>query len=254
MHLLTDSYEHDFKTLQIKNSFDKIFDLKCLCNFLSYFKSNYNHKTFHTFHKKTLSPFDNNTYFKFTKYFKRLLSSFKRNSSSLLSFDDDFQPISKIRQSFITKTVSFFGNKEYSTRDNFFKNVDHEESFYLNNFKTTNITPLNKVTLLNTNIINMESTIQFKKLSNLIVLLTNPLDLKLLLKKSSLHKYSNYGISHINNIINSLFYKIYTRINGEFNNNIINNNLVPNPHFNFSIFKKISGSHSDGIFTMSSVP
>jgi hypothetical protein len=254
MHLLTDSYEHDFKTLQIKNSFDKIFDLKCLCNFLSYFKSNYNHKTFHTFHKKTLSPFDNNTYFKFTKYFKRLLSSFKRNSSSLLSFDDDFQPISKIRQSFITKTVSFFGNKEYSTRDNFFKNVDHEESFYLNNFKTTNITPLNKVTLLNTNIINTESTIQFKKLSNLIVLLTNPLDLKLLLKKSSLHKYSNYGISHINNIINSLFYKIYTRINGEFNNNIINNNLVPNPHFNFSIFKKISGSHSDGIFTMSSVP
>lgn len=257
IHLLTDSYEHDFKTLQIKNSFDKISDLKCLRNFLSYFKSscNHNNKSSYIFQKKQTNYLDN-THFKFTKYFKRLLSSFKRNSSSLLHFDDDFQPISKVRQTFITKTLSFFGNKEHSTRDTFFKNIDHEESFYPNNFKTTNITPSNRIMLLGTssNVTNLESTIQFKKLSNLIVLLTNPLDLKLLLKKSSLQKYSNYSVSHINNIINSLFYKIYMRINGEFNNNIVSNNLIPNPHFNFSIFKKISGSHSDGIFTMSSVP
>ena len=249
IHLLTDSYEHDFKTLQTKNSPDKIFDLKCLRSLLSYFKIPY------IAHKKGAFHPENNPYFKLTKCFKRLLGSFKRNTStSLLSFDDDFQSISKVRQSFITKTLSFFGNKEHSICDTFFKNIDHEESFYPNNFKTNNITPSNKMILLNTSSNNIESTIQFKKLSNLITLLTNPLDLKLLLKRSNLQKHSSYSIKYTNNIINSLFYKIYMRINGEFNNNIIINNLTPNPHFNFSIFKKISGSHSDGIFTMSSVP
>ena len=249
IHLLTDSYEHDFKTLQTKNSPDKIFDLKCLRGLLSYFKIPY------IAHKKGAFHPENNPYFKLTKCFKRLLGSFKRNTStSLLSFDDDFQSISKVRQSFITKTLSFFGNKEHSICDTFFKNIDHEESFYPNNFKTNNITPSNKMILLNTSSNNIESNIQFKKLSNLITLLTNPLDLKLLLKRSNLQKHSSYSIKYTNNIINSLFYKIYMRINGEFNNNIIINNLTPNPHFNFSIFKKISGSHSDGIFTMSSVP
>lgn len=255
VYLLTDSYEHDFKTLQIKNSFDKIFDLKCLSNFLSYFKNKNSYKINYTLSKKNNPSYDNNVYFKLTKCFKRLLSSFKRNtSSSLLSFDDDFQSISKVRQSFITKTLSFFGNKEHSICDTFFKNIEHEESFYPNNFKTNSIIPSNKMTLLSTGDSGMGSTIQFKKLSNLIVLLTNPLDLKLLLKRPNLQKYSNYNINYTNNIINSLFYKIYMRINGEFNNNIVINNLTPSPHFNFSIFKKISGSHSDGIFTMSSVP
>ena len=219
IHLLTDSYEHDFKTLQTKNSSDKIFDLKCLRSLLSYFKTPYIAQKKGTFHS------ENNPYFKLTKCFKRLLSSFKRNtSSSLLSFDDDFQSISKVRQSFITKTLSFFGNKEHSICDTFFKNIDHEESFYPNNFKTNSITSSNKIILLNTSSNNVESTIQFKKLSNLITLLTNPLDLKLLLKRSNLQKHSNYSIKYTNNIINSLFYKIYMRINGEFNNNIVINN------------------------------
>lgn len=84
-----------------------------------------------------------------------------------------------------------------------------------------------------------------------MLFITSPLDLKLIFNLSTFRIYSSESYKLLNANINSIFSKVFQRLNIV---NTINNNLIPSLHFNFSVFKKVSGSHSEGIFTMSSVP
>jgi len=64
-------------------------------------------------------------------------------------------------------------------------------------------------------------------------------------------KISNHSI--LNNIFTDLIFRLNLRqlSKSKYNSDT---NLIPSRHFNYSIFKKVSGSHADGIFTLSSVP
>jgi hypothetical protein len=196
----------------------------------------------------------NSTNKSLTKSFKRLLNSYKKNLSSTVSnFGESLQSLPRIRHTFIAKTICFLGGKDYSSRDTLLKHINHEESFH-KNFYTNNVNKqnTNSLILLKSNPTSLLPHV--KKLNNITTLLTNPLDLKFILKIPMSQNYSSASYKLLNSLIYTIFSKICARLPGYGDVNLTRNNIIPDSSFNFSIFKKVSGSHSDGIFTMSSVP
>jgi hypothetical protein len=256
LSLLTDSYDHNFKLLNSGYMLDKFSDLKYIFSYMSYFKNksitSYTHKPFRKNFKNYFSINDTNK--SLTKCFKRLLNSYKKNlSSTIPNFDESFQPLPRIRHTFISKTIYFSGGKDESSRDTLLRHINHEESFhknlYTNNVNKQNI---NKLILLKSNL--PFSLLHIKKLNNIMTLITNPLDLKFILKMPTSQNFSSASFKFLNSLIYTIFSKICSRLPGYSHVNLTRNNIIPDLSFNFSIFKKVSGSHSDGIFTMSSVP
>jgi len=124
------------------------------------------------------------------------------------------------------------------------KNIDHDESFF-KPFSKNSFLHSQKNSFLHFNL---------RKLSDLINLISTPFYLKLNLKNFSFSKNTVYATRATYAMITSLFIKYFSKKNLNIHNNYLNNNLVPNTSFNYSVFKKISGSYADGVFTMSSTP
>jgi len=253
---LTDSYDHNFKSLNSNYTSDKFLDLKYILNYMSYFKNKstkpYIFKPFRKSFKNYFSI--NYTNKSLAKCFKRLLNSYKKNLSSTISnFDESFQSLPRIRHTFISKTIYFVGGKDNSSRDTLLRHINHEESFH-KNFYTNNVNKHNTNSLILLKLNTNSLLPHIKKLNNIMTLLTNPLDLKFILKMPMSQSYSSASYKFLNSLIYTIFSKICARLPGYSGVNLTRNNIIPDSSFNFSIFKKVSGSHSDGIFTMSSVP
>jgi hypothetical protein len=256
LSLLTDSYDHNFKSLNSNYTLDRFSDLKCILNYMLYFKNKgIKSYIFQTSRKNFKNYFSiNSTNKNLTKSFKRLLNSYKKNLSSTISnFDDSLQSLPRIRHTFIAKTICFLGGKDDSSRDTLLKHINHEESFH-KNFYTNNVNKqnTNRLILLKSNPTSLLPHV--KKLNNIMTLITNPLDLKFIFKMPMSQNYSSSSYKFLNSLIYTIFSKICARLPGYSGVNLTRNNIIPDSSFNFSIFKKVSGSHSDGIFTMSSVP
>ena len=94
---------------------------------------------------------------------------------------------------------------------------------------------------------------------NILNILTNPFLLKILLNDSGFELKLNSSINSravcvLTSILN-LFCKFNTRSNTLVTNNHSNlTNLIPNYHFKLSIFKKVSGSFGESIFSLSNIP
>ena len=244
--LLIDSYENDFKTLCDETIYDKFSDLKYIfCN-LPYF----NNSTTQQLNNFPAHNIDN----QLARHLSELSVSFKKSGSFItLSTDEDFQSIPKVRHLQIFKEFAYLGDVEHSIHDTYLRNIEHEESFYPNNYKPNYTNTFAKVFFTHSN--NSHNSINItNSIRGALNFIVNPLDLKLLLKSCNLQKHSNHTTKHLSTIMCTFFIKILTRINNKLCTNYFCNNLVPNPHFNFSIFKKVSGSHAEGVFTMSSVP
>ena len=95
---------------------------------------------------------------------------------------------------------------------------------------------------------------QICKLSDFISVISNPTNLKLSLKDLCFTVNSVYSVKFLYAVVSSLFFKYFSKNNIPIHLNYLNSNLIPNHNFSFSIFKKISGSFADGVFTMSSTP
>jgi hypothetical protein len=256
LSLLTDSYDHNFKLLNSGYILDRFSDLKYIFTYTSYFK-NKNIKSYisNPFRKNFKNYFSiNDTNKSLTKCFKRLLNSYKKNLSSIIpNFDESFKSLPRIRHTFISKTICFLGGKDDSSRDTLLRHINHEESFH-KNFYTNNVNKQNtdRLILLKSNL--PFYLLHIKKLNNIMTLITNPLDLKFILKMPTSQNFSSASFKFLNSLIYTIFSKICSRLPGYSPVNLTRNNIIPDASFNFSIFKKVSGSHSDGIFTMSSVP
>ncbi len=246
---LTTAYEHEFKSMNLQENSNKIYELSLLYNYLNYFKDRF---------IRVKSVFKTNlkrvgTRFKTLRLYKRLLIRYKKNSvSTYRPFIDDFQSLPRTRHSFLSTNIPSLNYKTDSMRDIWLKHVSHEESYHRNVNTNTNlplISKFNKSVLLHS--LKNPSTSNIKNINNFMLFITNPLDLKFIFKSPIFKTYSSESYRLLNSNLSSIFSKVFQRLNLD---NTVNNNLIPNLHFNFSIFKKVSGSHSDGIFTMSSIP
>jgi predicted transcriptional regulator len=250
--LLIDQHDIDFSFLHEEDNTDQILELRKLASLLPTFSqdkdlvsSKYSiYQILKTKHSALIS----------IKVFKNLVFRFKKKISSTLNlFDDDIFSISRLRHAFINKELSFFGNLEYSTYDTALKNIEHTEPFYRSKNKNNYIITNNKNSLLQYFTFHSKTHLYLHKLTDLFNLIINPLILKISLK--NLIYFSNnstYSLKFTCSLITSMILKYFSKINIDIYKTY--NNLIPNHNFKFSIFKKISGSFSDGVFTMSSTP
>ena len=207
----------------------------------------------HILYRRRFFSNTKNSFSKFIAFLKNLNSRFKKTISSSAPFsEDDFQPIPRIRHKAVNKDLFFFGNSESSIAEMRLKNIDHEESFF-KTFSKNNFLHSQKSNFLHSQK-NTPLYFNLRKLSDFINLISTPFYLKLNLKNLSLSKNTVYTMRSTYAIINSLFIKYFSKKNLNIHNNYLNNNLIPNVSFNYSVFKKISGSYADGVFTMSSTP
>lgn len=242
MCLLTTLYEGDFKNLISNCYYSRFSDLRCMYSSLHYFTG-----------KKSLKTAPTPRSYKYQNdllnCFRRLQISFKKPTFRTKSHSFNSRPISKIRHSQISKEFSYFGDLEFSTQSTYLRNTKHRESFYPSvhgsNYSNE---------LVETRLLFAYPNFNLNKTFEMLTFVTNPSGLKLLLNNCSLQSCNNSTIRHLGALMDSLFIKIFSKLNSKHSVNYFINNLVPNQHFNFSIFKNVSGSHSEGVFTMSSIP
>ena len=253
LDLLTKSYENDFLFLYNEDYNDKISDLMYIKHLIKPFsKCNLTNISPHTSLKKGSIINKKSQTNKFTRFLKAISFHFRKNIPSASNTrGDDFQLITRTRHNFINKELSFFVNTEQSLHNVKLKNVDYNEGFYKIQ-KNSIYYHKKKITILQSS-----SNIAFAqicKLSDFISVISNPTNLKLSLKDLCFTVNSVYSVKFLYAVVSSLFFKYFSKNNIPIHLNYLNSNLIPNHNFSFSIFKKISGSFADGVFTMSSTP
>jgi len=254
MDILLNTIDSDFSCLYDENTDNSIFRLSSLKSSLHSLRGNFHSFLKHIlYRKKSMITFKNNFY-RSTSFFNSFSSKFKKFLvSSTLPFDEDFQDISRFRHKIINKDLFFFGNTESSVSELKIKHVEHEEAFYKTHNKN-NFIQNSKHNFLESSQTHISTYVSLNKMSDFLNLISSPLYLKLNLKTLIFSKKSVYSTKFIYTVINTLFIKYFSKIDKSVSKNCLNNNLIPNSNFSFSIFKKISGSFADGVFTMSSTP
>jgi len=254
MDIFLNTIDNDFSCLYNENTDNSIFKLSSLKSSLHSLHGNNTSFLKHILYRKKSIITLKNNFYRSTSFFNSFNSNFKKLLiSSTLPFDDDFQDIPRFRHKMINKNLFFFGNTESSVSEVKIKNVEHEEAFYKTHDKN-NFIQNSKHKFLESSQTYISTYVSLNKMSDFLSLISSPLYLKLNLKTLIFSKKSAYSTRFIYTMINTLFIKYFSKIDKNVSKNCLNNNLIPNSNFSFSIFKKISGSFADGVFTMSSTP
>lgn len=149
------------------------------------------------------------------------------------------------------KEAAYLSGIEYPSQSR--RNIDISHT-YLGNYSFIENSMLNSHKLSK-----VFSYSNISNISSILNTLTNPFLLKILLNDSGFELKLNSSVNSramcvLASILN-LFCKFNTRANTLITNNHSNlTNLIPNYHFKLAVFKKVSGSFGESIFSLSNVP
>jgi len=184
-------------------------------------------------------------------------STFLTFENDIVSDTDTIQELQSKRQKFIEKKINqvVFKTKHNSA----LSHIDDSEC--LNGFYDTTLNLNSKIkndsiSLFSFNTNKNISFIKFK-LNDFLNLLVKPnvFLLKFYFREFLSLSFDYYTSFNTLKLLNNFFNKFVTRFNFSQSLSLsVSTNLVPSNCFNFSIFKKVSGSHADGIFTLSCIP
>lgn len=177
--------------------------------------------------------------------------------NDIVSDTDTIQELQSKRQKFIEKKINQVVFK--TKHDSALSHIDDSEclnGFYDTTLNLNSKIKNNSIGLFSFNTNKNISFIKFK-LNDFLNLLVKPnvFLLKFYFREFLSLSFDYYTSFNNLKLLNNFFNKFVTRFNFSQSLSLsVSTNLVPSNCFNFSIFKKVSGSHADGIFTLSCIP